>query len=435
MSTSEKFSLLLNFGLPILLLIIAYMTGTYLEKRHFRSIRKRESDAQGFPVVSFDTMPADWRAAESQLVAGSVVVSLDYFKRIIAGLRAIVGGRVKTYEPLLDRARREAMLRMIESARRDGYDGIFNVRLETSSSGQWYPQRQRYLGCRNAGVRNGGPLCQPLRKRAAQQSRLMRFEPRQPDDTVNVSKTHPLVEAGTLVVGLSAIFALIAVALIFLIEIALYFVPEEQEAAMFRDWLPEDLVTVSPQNEQLNASQNLLDRLARHWPDAPYEFRLEVNDSTASNAMAFPGGLIVVTQGLLDQVESENELAFVLAHELGHYRNRDHIRALGRGLVLTLFFVAVTGGDTGAVGMTVADVTLRSFSRRQESRADEFALLLVQSQYGHVNEAWRLFERWSEGEQDSALDFVGYLSTPSCHNRQSRALASAGRRQPLADPR
>ncbi len=119
-------------GLPILALLLAYFTGSYLERRHFAKIRKREDDNFGFPVVTFDRMPADWDAASSRLVSGSIVISLDYFKRVIAGLRALVGGRIKTYEPLLERARREALLRMIEAARQDGYDGIFNVRLETS---------------------------------------------------------------------------------------------------------------------------------------------------------------------------------------------------------------------------------------------------------------------------------------------------------------
>ncbi|MEL7186711.1 MAG: heavy metal-binding domain-containing protein, partial [Pseudomonadota bacterium] len=73
-----------------------------------------------------------WSANTSDLVNGSVVISLDYFKRVIAGMRALVGGRIKTYEPLLERARREALLRMVESARSQGYDAIFNVRLETS---------------------------------------------------------------------------------------------------------------------------------------------------------------------------------------------------------------------------------------------------------------------------------------------------------------
>lgn len=128
----DLFNLFMNFGLPIVLLVLAYFVGDALERSHFRSIRRRESDAVGFPVVTFEAMPDDWRVNTSDLVTGSVVVSLDYFKRVIAGLRGIIGGRVKTYEPLLERARREALLRMVESARSQGYDAIINVRLETS---------------------------------------------------------------------------------------------------------------------------------------------------------------------------------------------------------------------------------------------------------------------------------------------------------------
>jgi len=128
----QNLELFINFGVPLLILMLAYFIGTYLEKRHFQSIRERENDAKDFPVVSFDTMPDDWKAGRSDLVTGSVVVSLDYFKRVIAGLRGLIGGRIKTYEPLLERARREAVLRMIEDARSQGYDAIFNVRLETS---------------------------------------------------------------------------------------------------------------------------------------------------------------------------------------------------------------------------------------------------------------------------------------------------------------
>ena len=113
-------------------ILLAYFIGNWIEKKHFRSIREREAKAHGFPVVSLDTAPEDWNINSSHLVTGSIVVSLDYFKRVIAGLRGLIGGRIKTYEPLLERARREAILRMTEQARSQGYDAIFNVRLETS---------------------------------------------------------------------------------------------------------------------------------------------------------------------------------------------------------------------------------------------------------------------------------------------------------------
>ena len=238
----------------------------------------------------------------------------------------------------------------------------------------------------------------------------MRFVPRQPREGINVSATHPLVEAGTLIVGLAAIFLTIALALIFLIELALYFIPVEKEVELFEDWLPEDLVTVSPDDERLHETQLLVDRLAFHWGDAPYEFRVEIDDSDVANAMALPGGLIIVTQGLLDEVGSENELAFVLGHELGHFKNRDHLRALGRGIVLAMFFAVTMGNDVSNIGINVTDLALRGFNRKQESSADEFGLALVYTHYGHVNEASRLFERWDDGDS-SFLDVASYTST------------------------
>jgi len=128
----ENLSLFFNFGLPLIILMVAYFIGSTIEKKHFANIREREDALHGFPVVSFDTMPDDWNVSSSDMVTGSIVISLDYFKRVIAGLRGLIGGRIKTYEPLLERARREALLRMTESARTQGYDAIFNVRLETS---------------------------------------------------------------------------------------------------------------------------------------------------------------------------------------------------------------------------------------------------------------------------------------------------------------
>lgn len=238
----------------------------------------------------------------------------------------------------------------------------------------------------------------------------MRFVAKQPREGINVSDTHPLVEAGALIAGIAAICLIIALALIFLIEVALYFLPAEKEAQIFTDWLPEDLVTISANDERLAETQALVDRLTEHWQDRPYSFRVEIDNSEVANAMALPGGLIVVTQGLLNQVESENELAFVLGHELGHFKNRDHIRALGRAIVFSLFFAAITNNDVGGVGITVADLALRGFSRKQETSADEFGLTIVNAEYGHVNEASRLFLRW-DTDGDLVDDIVSYLST------------------------
>ena len=124
--------LLINIGLFVFLLLLGYFVGTFLERQHYVSIRQRERDLLKFPVVNFRSVPLSWRVDSSGLATGSVVVSVDYFKRFLAGLRVLIGGRVKSYETLLDRGRREALLRMKEQALADGYDAVINVRLETS---------------------------------------------------------------------------------------------------------------------------------------------------------------------------------------------------------------------------------------------------------------------------------------------------------------
>jgi len=123
---------IINFGIPLFLLLATYFIGNSIERRHYRSIRSREREWQQLPVITFRATPASWEVAESGLVTGSVVVSVDYFKRFLAGLRHFIGGRVKSYESILDRARREAVLRLKADAIERGYNAVINVRLETT---------------------------------------------------------------------------------------------------------------------------------------------------------------------------------------------------------------------------------------------------------------------------------------------------------------
>ena len=77
-------------------------------------------------------LPSQYVHHQSRLVRGNVVVSVDYFKVVVAGLRNLVGGRVATFESLLDRGRREAILRMQAQARECGADAVYNMKFETS---------------------------------------------------------------------------------------------------------------------------------------------------------------------------------------------------------------------------------------------------------------------------------------------------------------
>lgn len=117
----------------VVLLLVGLFFGRMAERRHFRSIIRREQEHAELLCFSKRFVPDDFRIRQADLVTGSVVVSIDYFKRVAAGLKMIFGGRVSTYESLLERARREAILRMKEDALNKGAKWIFNVKIETSS--------------------------------------------------------------------------------------------------------------------------------------------------------------------------------------------------------------------------------------------------------------------------------------------------------------
>jgi uncharacterized protein YbjQ (UPF0145 family) len=126
----------LDLFLFLLFLVIGYSCGMIAEKRHYKSINKREKKLLKLMLVNAEGHFADGAVKESFLVSGSMVVSNDYFKRLLAILRNFFGGRVKAYESLIDRARREAILRMKEEAKAKGAHMVVNLRLETSTIGR-----------------------------------------------------------------------------------------------------------------------------------------------------------------------------------------------------------------------------------------------------------------------------------------------------------
>ncbi len=128
----------------LFLVALGFFIGSFAEKRHLRSIEQRENQYLNDPIVTMEKSAfAEDKVESAKLVSGSAVISVDYFKRLLASLRNIFGGKVKSYESLLDRARREALLRMREEATGAGI--IVNVRIETAAIGR--RANKKGVGC------------------------------------------------------------------------------------------------------------------------------------------------------------------------------------------------------------------------------------------------------------------------------------------------
>ncbi len=116
----------------LILLTLGFVFGKFAESRHYRSIQARDELLVRLPTTSCKKpMGNSAPISHAQLVHGHVVISVDYFKQILAGLRNLFGGTIQAYETLLDRARREAVLRLKESC--PTANEILNLRIETSS--------------------------------------------------------------------------------------------------------------------------------------------------------------------------------------------------------------------------------------------------------------------------------------------------------------
>ena len=116
----------------IVLVSLGYFFGRRAESKHYKSIIAREKQMNALPAMASRKPPSEGNY-DQVLVSGSVVIGTDYFKSFVAGLRNLFGGRMTTYESLLDRARREAVLRMKNEAKNLGAESVFNVKYETSN--------------------------------------------------------------------------------------------------------------------------------------------------------------------------------------------------------------------------------------------------------------------------------------------------------------
>ena len=124
---------------PIFLVLLGLIIGRRMERRHFERLKDREAAFSHIKVLSVKKLTRD-HPIEGALVSGNVVIAQDYFKFIAALIKQIFGGKLRGYEAMLERARREAVLRMQEKAEQMGADTIYNVRFEFNVIGAPAPE-------------------------------------------------------------------------------------------------------------------------------------------------------------------------------------------------------------------------------------------------------------------------------------------------------
>lgn len=229
----------------------------------------------------------------------------------------------------------------------------------------------------------------------------MDYEPKIIPEGINTSREHPLREFFVLVSGIVLVIVIVTALLAVSTDFLIQFIPLEKEHEWFSNELPTDANSPVPDSDTLlktEAEQQLQQIIEKLRDDdkPEYRFTLSLLNSEVPNAFIIPGGHIFVTSGLLKLVNSENGLAMVLAHEMGHQYQRHPLRSLGRGAVIALALMVISGAEFDALVESfvgnAAVLTSLGFSREQELEADSLGIALLTRHYGHASGSAEFFE-------------------------------------------
>lgn len=229
---------------------------------------------------------------------------------------------------------------------------------------------------------------------------------------------------------------IILIGVFLLIWLAFIFIP-------FRPSAPEAAVTI--ENEQeigeilmgyylddvnvisdtlvTEAVDKIYDRLLTAIGDTEYDYKIYIVQNDNLNAFASLGGNVVLFSGLLKYADSPEEVAAVLAHEIGHVEKRHVVNKVVKELGVSLVLSLLTGGDVGFLNEILQQSVSTVFDREQESEADDFGLNLLENSNIHPNVMAAIFRRIRDEYSSSTFESLEFLSShPNTNKRIKKAL-------------
>lgn len=229
----------------------------------------------------------------------------------------------------------------------------------------------------------------------------MKFTQKLPDEGINISKGNILLDTSKFLFSFILLLVVVYFSLLGLANLIINNLTYEQEKKLL-SFISFDIQFEEKQsNQKLNKILNELKKCT----SLKEELKVGVVESDIENAFALPGGTIVVTTELLKNVKDDNELYFVLGHELGHYINKDHLKRFGNSIVLIALNL-ILPSDLNFLTDTTLQLNTYSYSKEQEIKADESALSLMYCSLNNVNHATDFFKRLNERNNSSKLSDI-----------------------------
>jgi beta-barrel assembly-enhancing protease len=210
------------------------------------------------------------------------------------------------------------------------------------------------------------------------------YIPKEVDNEVNTKRIDATTDIIVLFIGtIGGLLLFFGLSVLLIQQISIKISPKTEEK--YFSWISESMAGRPVQDQKLNA---ILQKMAQQ--QNLYQIKFSIACDSELNAFALPGGRIVLNKGLLKEMKTEEGLAFVVGHEIGHLVKRHHMKGLGLGIggvILSFIFTS----DSLWIWNTMHSLLSSAYSREQEEDADEYALKIMQKIYGSTQGAEEFF--------------------------------------------
>lgn len=170
------------------------------------------------------------------------------------------------------------------------------------------------------------------------------------------------------------------------------------------------------------ASDAALAKLTRELDPASEKVEVQIIKVGMVNAVALPGGRVLLFDGLVQGAKSPDEIAGVLGHEIGHVRKRHVMQALLRQFGLSILL----SGSNSGVTDTLGGLTAMGYSRRAEAEADDFSRQRLAASTISPKPTAQFFARLRKSEPGEGSGAFGYFAShPDTASRERKFAAAA----------
>jgi Zn-dependent protease with chaperone function len=199
------------------------------------------------------------------------------------------------------------------------------------------------------------------------------------------------------------------------------------------------MVLLDDEHLASQAVQTMVDRLQPHdgtSEEAPWRYHIYVADDPMTNAFALPGGWIVIMRGLIEEAETADEVAAVVAHEMGHVIHRHGLKRVAHSLGL-IAGLQLLIGDLGGLAATASQfatlAVVNDYSRDAEREADQTGIEIMHRAGADPYALANFFERLAE-KNEAMPEYLAWLSTHPSHQERIDAVSAYVAELPPTEP-